>query len=300
MENELLEFDRLNMIRDTINKYGANNFYISFSGGKDSTILSYLVDLALPNNTIPRVFMNTGMEYVEIVKFVKEMQAKDSRVVIVSPHLAIKPMLEKYGYPFKGKEHSQRVAVFQHAGKTKSVNEYIGETDKQSFQCPKILRYQFTNKCQLKISDKCCHKLKKQPFKKWQKENGKSICITGMRGEEGGRRTHLTCAIFDKDNNLEKFHPLVPVSKEFEEYIIKKYDIKLCSLYYPPYNFKRTGCKGCPFSLDLQKSLDKLHEFALSEEKICEIIWKPVYDEYRRLGYRLKKVGTNRQTTIYD
>jgi hypothetical protein len=25
------------------------------------------------------------------------------------------------------------------------------------------------------------------------------------------------------------------------------------------------------------------------EEKQCEIIWKPVYDEYRRIGYRLKK-----------
>ena len=37
-----------------------NNAYISFSGGKDSTILHYLIDLALPNNKIPRVFINTG------------------------------------------------------------------------------------------------------------------------------------------------------------------------------------------------------------------------------------------------
>lgn len=25
------------------------------------------------------------------------------------------------------------------------------------------------------------------------------------------------------------------------------------------------------------------------EYKQCELIWKPVYDEYRRIGYRLKK-----------
>ena len=27
-----------------------------------------------------------------------------------------------------------------------------------------------------------------------------------------------------------------------------------------------------------------------NERKQCEYIWKPVYEEYRRLGYRLKKV----------
>jgi predicted phosphoadenosine phosphosulfate sulfurtransferase len=52
---ELTLFDRLNAIRDTINKYGIDNFYLSFSGGKDSTILHHLIDMAIPNNKIPRV-----------------------------------------------------------------------------------------------------------------------------------------------------------------------------------------------------------------------------------------------------
>ena len=25
------------------------------------------------------------------------------------------------------------------------------------------------------------------------------------------------------------------------------------------------------------------------EEKQCEFIWKPIYEEYRRIGFRLKK-----------
>ena len=61
MDNELILFDRLEVIKQTINKYGEENFYISFSGGKDSTILHYLVDMALPYNKIPRVFSNTGI-----------------------------------------------------------------------------------------------------------------------------------------------------------------------------------------------------------------------------------------------
>lgn len=71
MENEFLLEDRLQKIRQIVNKYGAENFYISFSGGKDSTVLSALVDMALPNNTIPRVYANTGIEYKLIQQFVE-------------------------------------------------------------------------------------------------------------------------------------------------------------------------------------------------------------------------------------
>ena len=66
MDNELLLIDRLGVIRDTINSYGEENFYLSFSGGKDSTVLHHLLDMALPGNKIPRVFINTGIEYVDI------------------------------------------------------------------------------------------------------------------------------------------------------------------------------------------------------------------------------------------
>ena len=59
-ENEWLLEDRKNVIKDTINKYGEDNFFIAYSGGKDSTIVHYLVDMAIPNNKIPRVFINTG------------------------------------------------------------------------------------------------------------------------------------------------------------------------------------------------------------------------------------------------
>lgn len=88
---------------------------------------------------------------------------------------------------------------------------------------------------------------------------------------------------------MEKFNPLFPVSEEFEEWLIEREHIKLCKLYYPPFSFKRTGCKGCPFALDLEEQLETMERCLPAERKQCEIIWKPVYDEYRRIGYRLKK-----------
>ncbi len=81
---------------------------------------------------------------------------------------------------------------------------------------------------------------------------------------------------------------MVAVTKEWENWFISEYNIRICDIYYPPYNFERTGCKGCPFNIHLQKELDVLEKYFPDEKKQCEIIWKPVYDEYRRLGYRLK------------
>ena len=288
MDNELMLFDRIEMIKTTILKYGEENFYISFSGGKDSTVLHHLVDLALPDNQIPRVFINTGIEYNDIVNFVKELAANDNRFIILKPKAPIKKVLETYGYPFKSKQHSHNVDIYQRHGMTLTNEKYLGLSTKTMFLCPKMLQYQFSPDFKIKISDQCCFKLKKEPAKEWALANNKTIVMTGMRSEEGGYRNYQkNCAVFGKDKKLIKFHPLKPIDEEFENYVIEKYNIKLCRLYYEPFNFKRTGCKGCPFSLDLKDQLEVMERLLPNEAKQCEIIWKKVYDEYRRIKYRL-------------
>lgn len=155
---------------------------------------------------------------------------------------------------------------------------------------PKCLHYQMSENFNLKISDSCCYELKKRNVKKWQLENNKSIVMTGMKREEGGTRKAIKgCVLTDRRGNIKKFHPLLVVTDEFEKWFIDKYKIQLCKLYYPPFNFKRTGCKGCPYSLDLQEQLEIMETYLPAERKQCEIIWKPVYDEYRRINYRLRK-----------
>lgn len=290
MDNDLILFDCLNVIRDVVKLHGEENFYLSFSGGKDSTVLHYLLDEALSNNRIPRVFVDTGIEYDAIKEFVFAMQANDERIQIIKPTQNVKLVLTKYGYPFKSKEHSHVLATYQHSGLGKAVRVYLGEEGYKARTCPQILKYQFENIFRLKISDKCCQKLKKEPFKIWQKENNKSITITGMMASEGGQRAGIaSCIITDKDGSLKKFHPLLKVTEEWEQWYIQQRDIKLCKLYYPPYSFDRTGCKGCPFALRLQEQLEIMGRLMPNERKQCEILWAPVYAEYRRLGYRLSK-----------
>ena len=57
LEDRIAKIQSINQLYDL-----ENNSYISYSGGKDSTILHYLIDLALPDNHIPRVYANTGID----------------------------------------------------------------------------------------------------------------------------------------------------------------------------------------------------------------------------------------------
>lgn len=116
MTNEKYEFTLLDRTAKTqaINdQYDLeNNSYYSFSGGLDSCVGSALLDIALPNNKIPRVYFNTGIEYKAMVDFVKRLAAKDDRFIIIPSGINIKKMLEENGYPFKSKQHSHNWSLY--------------------------------------------------------------------------------------------------------------------------------------------------------------------------------------------
>lgn len=295
-ENEFLLADRVQKIQSLEQSHKlTQNAYVSFSGGKDSTVLSKLIDIALPDNNIPRVFCNTGIEYKATVSFVRSCAEKDSRVVLVPARVDIKAMLKADGYPFKSKEHAHKVHLLQNGSKAPTVLNYFGlqGIPSKRFQCPKILLYQRENKMKFPISDLCCERLKKQPLGRWSRENNKQIAITGIRRGEGGQRANVKNCLFYAHDKLRKFSPLLPCSDSFVDFMIKKFEIQLSPLYGEPYNFRRTGCKGCPFNIELQKELDTLERYFPSERKACEMIFGTVYDEYRRIGFRLEPLKSS-------
>lgn len=213
-------------------------------------------------------------------------------------------MLEEEGYPFKSKMHSRKVDNFQRKGMSRTAKVYLkiepaksGKFVTGDHSCPKILRCQFEESYPLRISNKCCDRLKKDPLHKWQKENNKPYSIIGIRTAEGGKRENAKCLAFQGEK-LTAFQPLAPVSNEWEQWYIELREVRICDIYRPPYSFTRTGCKGCPYAINIQNELDTLGKYFPNERKQCEIIWKPVYDEYRRLRYRLRDGG--RQMDIFD
>ena len=287
-DNEFLLQDRITKIQSVMKQYGQENFCISFSGGKDSSVLSALVDLAIPNNKIPRVYADTGIDWNMIREFVYEKQKHDDRIYIIKPSIPIKQMLESEGYPFKSKNHSAVLRMYRNNPDSKTVIKYRDQVyDFHGNQCPKKLRYQFSPDFNIKVSDRCCKRLKEEPLDEWQKEHGFLYTMIGLMREEGGRREGAKCLAF-RNGKLRAFQPLAVVTKNWENWFIEEYDVDICDIYKEPYNFTRTGCKGCPFNPHLQKDLDIIAKFFPREREQCEIIWEPVYNEYRRIGYRLK------------
>lgn len=90
-------------IRQWVEHYGIDGVYVSFSGGKDSTVLLHIARSIYPE--MRAMFIDTGLEYPEIRDFVKTFEHVD----IVKPKLTFKQVIEKYGYPFISKEVSETV-----------------------------------------------------------------------------------------------------------------------------------------------------------------------------------------------
>lgn len=90
-------------IQEWVDEYGEDGVYVSFSGGKDSTVLLDIARSIYPN--MKAVFVDTGLEYPEIRQFVNAFDNVD----ILKPKMTFKEVIEKYGYPFISKEVSNNV-----------------------------------------------------------------------------------------------------------------------------------------------------------------------------------------------
>lgn len=92
-------------IADWVNYYGTSGVYVSFSGGKDSTVLLHMVREIFPE--VEAVFVNTGLEYPEIQQFVKSFD----NVTILRPKMRFDEVIKTYGYPIIGKKQADVIGL---------------------------------------------------------------------------------------------------------------------------------------------------------------------------------------------
>ena len=159
--------------------------YVSFSGGKDSTVLLHLVRSLFPD--VKAMYVNTGLEYPEIVQFVKTFDNVD----IIRPKISFKQVIEKYGYPVIGKEVSQNLSSAKNSPNGKVAKYFLDNKENPKFGTPYDLsKYSYLLDAPFKISASCCKVMKKSPASSYEKETGLSP-ITAQMAEESRLRYQL-------------------------------------------------------------------------------------------------------------
>lgn len=93
-------------IRDWVDEYGQYGVYVSFSGGKDSTVLVDIVRNVCGYKEIPLVFVDVPTQYPEL----KEFALTFDNLVILKPKISFAQVCEKYGFPMISKEVSNCVS----------------------------------------------------------------------------------------------------------------------------------------------------------------------------------------------
>ena len=93
-------------IRNWVNEFGEDGVYLSFSGGKDSTVLGHIIREVCGYKNIPFVFADVPTQYPELKQFAKTFD----NLVILKPQISFAQVCERYGFPIFSKEISECIA----------------------------------------------------------------------------------------------------------------------------------------------------------------------------------------------
>lgn len=267
--------------------------YLSFSGGKDSTVLLALIKmcediLTIPKNSIPAVFCDTGIELgatKDFVKWVKENWYQN--IVIIKPQITFSQVIKDYGKPMKSKLKSEYLERYQNNKENKAIEYLLNSDITKNFAKTKIANkdlHLIHPDFDIKVSNKCCEKLKKRPFSIYNKRHDIEGYYLGIRTNEGGARVLNAKKRLDNGGKLctatkGKYTvkmPIIDWTNEEMEMFIKKYNVPL-SKAYTEQGYERTGCFLCPFSLQINKNLEKLYKYEPNRYKASMFWLKDVY-----------------------
>lgn len=275
--------------------------YVSFSGGKDSTVLKHIVDSMYSD--VPAVFVNTGLEYPEIQRFVREVKAGkydcfNADVEILRPEMRFDEVIREYGYPVISKEVSQRIYYAKKGANwaIQCVNGNNPDGSKSDFK-QRIAKWSFLVDAPFGVSHKCCTAMKKKPAKHYERQTGRKPILGTMACESRLRQTQwakVGCNAFDAGR--PRSAPLSFWTEQDVLHYIKEFNVPYCPVYgeikidddpefegqmnwidylgcYDPQDrltttgLSRTGCMFCMFGAHLEKEPNRFQRMKVTPPK---------------------------------
>lgn len=228
------------------------NVYVSYSGGKDSTVLLDIVKRLYSD--VPAVFCDTGLEYPEV----RQLALKHADVVL-RPKMNFKQVIEKYGYPIPSKEQAQfiREARTTKSEKLRNLRLY-GKGDGTNFGHVSK-RWLPLIDAPFLVTEQCCQIMKKQPFKQYVRESGRKGINAMMAAESQLReKKFLKRGCNDYDSKDQKSSPMaIWTEQDVLQYIVAN-NIEIAACYgdivqangkYYCTREDRTGCMFCMFGI---------------------------------------------------
>lgn len=279
------------------------NVYVSFSGGKDSTVLADLAARVYQVFSCPKrqdplrlVFVNTGLEYPEIQKFVRDfaewLKAKYKIPVeleILHPSMTFPQVLSKYGYPVISKE-TAKVIYYARRGSRWAINRLDG-LDKHGNESKfkeRFKKYKFLIDAPFETSQLCCDVMKKGPAHRYEAETGRKPIVATMTEESEQRQSSWLkygCNSFDSKRPMSK-----PMSFWTEQDVLQY--LKMTGIPYAPVygeiieadpqlqlfeeagerklvmtGCERTGCMYCMFGIMSDKEPNRFQRMKQTHPK---------------------------------
>lgn len=276
------KIDRTKLLIKEWYEYFNGNVAVSFSGGKDSTVLLTIAKEIY--STIPAVFFDTGLEYPDIRNHVKTFD----NVTWLKPKKNFKEIILEYGYPIINKEVSSKIYEIRNSTDTLKKLRLEGiKPDGRKSRCsilPK--KWQYLVNAPFKISAKCCYHMKKSLSHRYEKETGNKVILATTTEESSIRLLSWIkygCNAFD--NKVQQSRPMsfwteqdilnyiktnnIPIAKVYGE-IIEQNDILKCS------GISRTGCMFCMYGVQSELSPNRFERMKLTHPKQYEWCMKDV------------------------
>ena len=264
---------------------------ISFSGGKDSTVLLHIARQIYPD--IPAVFFDTGLEYPEIREHVKTFD----NVEWIKPKKNFKQIILEYGYPCVSKEVSQKIYDFKRTKSDKLKDRYlngvIDKNGKLNLRTRIPLKWRYLINAPFDITHKCCYFMKKSLSHQYEKKNNVKMIVATTTEESALRTTSWIlygCNAFNSKKQQSR-----PMSFWTEQDIlqyIKEYNIPIAKVYgdiildengkYKTTGVDRTGCMFCMYGVQYEESPNRFEKMKLTHPKQYE--WCMRYVDKGGLG----------------